>query len=133
MGDHGWCHVVCAELISGSNFINNSKIVPYLFAALCSTGVQLPITAASQNQIISDSHIYQILPSPNVFLPTSNSVTSRPIVCFVCQQLIYGRYVRCCYDKCDFRAHPVCLAKNPDAKWNFIVDRRVGAPSLPHV
>ena len=132
MGDHEWCHVICAELISGAQFSNNSKIIAYLFAGLRSNGIKLPMTGTSQDQLISLSRIYQILPSPIVFLPPTPPMSSHPIICSICQQLITGRYVPCCYDKCDFRAHPVCLVQNANRKWNFIVDRRVALAASSH-
>ena len=98
-GGDEWCHVICAELIHQTQFINNNRILNLLLASFAAEGLQIPHSLKAQDQIINLTKLFLILPSNCVLLTPLAIPGKSKLHCSVCKELIKGRYVSCWYSQ----------------------------------
>lgn len=96
-GHDSWCHVLCAELIDQTQFINNGTILSLLLSSFCAEGLQIPQSIKAQDQIVTLTRLFIILPSECVLVTPISQPKKAKTICSVCNNPIVERYVRCWY------------------------------------
>lgn len=132
-----WCHVLCAELIMRTRFLNNAAVLNALLNSLPIKRYTVPTKQSLRSQLIASSKIANIVPSSSVMVspPIRPPPSATIFHCSICGHPILGRAIHCwhrplspltrSHDKCAFCAHPICLSRSDASAWSFLCDRRV--------
>lgn len=94
-----WCHVICAELVIGTRFLNNSRVVNYLLNSLQSQHFNIPMRQSLREHFVASTKIKNLLPTERVVLttPIKRPQSNNMIHCSICGHPIMGKGIRCWY------------------------------------
>lgn len=96
-----WCHVLCAELIMRTRFLNNSDVLNSLLDALPIKRFSIPSKPSERSQLIASSKIANIVPSAAVVVspPIRPPPSATILHCSICGHPILGRAIHCWYSE----------------------------------